>query len=114
MNKEKAIRKLKETGITLIALVVTIIILMILAGVTLNLALGEGGIFARAKNTADRYQSAQANELGQLSELEKELDKYGNGGSTTGSGTSTENTTTGDDETVEEGESASDLSGKLS
>ena len=83
MNKERTIRKLKEKGITLVALVVTIIILLILAGVTLNLALGEGGIFARARNTVDRYQSAQENELGQLSSLEKDLDKYGQGGTPT-------------------------------
>ena len=93
MKKEELKRrKLQERGITLVALVVTIIILLILAGVTLNLALGEGGIFARAKNTADRYQAAQANEQEQLSDLEGILDKYGTGGSTTGG--ETENTTT--------------------
>ncbi len=32
----------KEQGITLIALVITIIVLLILAGVTINLTLGEG------------------------------------------------------------------------
>ena len=73
-------QKMKERGITLIALVVTIIILLILAGVTLNLALGEGGIFARAKNTVDRYQSAQANEVDQLAQLEEMLNNYGQGG----------------------------------
>ena len=90
--KNKEIQKLKEQGITLIALVVTIIILLILAGVTLNLALGEGGIFARAKNTVDRYQAAQANELGQLAQLEEMLNSYGQGGST--GGEETQNTTT--------------------
>ena len=37
--KEKKLKELKEKGITLVALVVTIIILLILAGVTLNLAI---------------------------------------------------------------------------
>lgn len=35
-------------GITLIALVVTIIVLLILAGIALNLTIGQNGIFSRA------------------------------------------------------------------
>ena len=38
-------------GITLIALVITIIVLLILAGVSLNFILGENGIITRAKTT---------------------------------------------------------------
>lgn len=42
----------KETkGITLIAMVITIIILLILVGVSLNFILGENGIITRAKTT---------------------------------------------------------------
>ena len=68
--------KLKEKGITLVALVVTIIILLILAGVTLSLALGQTGLFSKAQNAADRYKSAQTKEEGLLTDLEKEMDKY--------------------------------------
>ena len=39
-----------EKGITLIALVVTIIVLLILAGITINLLFSNGGIFDIAKN----------------------------------------------------------------
>lgn len=53
----------KEKGITLIALVVTIIILLILAGVTLSLALSQNGLFDRARNAADKYSAAQENEV---------------------------------------------------
>lgn len=43
-------RKLKnQGGITLISLVVTIIILIVLAGISINLLLGENGIINRAK-----------------------------------------------------------------
>ena len=66
----------KERGITLVALVVTIIILLILAGVTLSLALGEGGIFDKAKNAADRYSDASKNEAGQLSTFENQFNTY--------------------------------------
>ena len=54
----------KEKGITLIALVVTIIILLILAGVTLSLALNNEGLFNRARNAGERYEDAQENETG--------------------------------------------------
>ena len=39
-----------EKGITLVALVITIIVLLILAGITLMLALGDNGILGQAEN----------------------------------------------------------------
>ena len=42
-------QKNKETGITLIALVVTIIVLIILAGVSINMLVGENGIITKAQ-----------------------------------------------------------------
>ena len=62
----------KEKGITLVALVVTIIILLILAGVTLSLALGNSGLFKKAQNAADRYTAASENEA----DLMNWVDKY--------------------------------------
>ena len=38
-----------KKGITLVALVVTIVVLLILAGVSINLVLGDNGIIAKAK-----------------------------------------------------------------
>ncbi len=78
-KEENKARNLQEKGITLVALVVTIIILLILAGVTINIALSENGLFHRAKNVADRYKVAQTNEQDLLINLEKELDKYEKG-----------------------------------
>ena len=43
-------RKLNNKAITLIALIITIIVLLILTGVTLNFALGENGIINKARN----------------------------------------------------------------
>ncbi len=78
--KRRAKREeLRERGITLIALVVTIIILLILAGVTLNIALSDGGLFSKTKKAADDYKQAQTNEEGIITDIEKELDKYGSG-----------------------------------
>ena len=55
-------QKLQERGITLIALVVTIIILLILAGVTLNIALSDNGLFDKTKKAAEDYKEAQNDE----------------------------------------------------
>ena len=55
-------KSLQEKGITLIALVVTIIILLILAGVTLNMALSQDGLFSKTKEAADKYKQAQSDE----------------------------------------------------
>lgn len=51
--------KRRDKGITLIALIVTIIILLILAGVTINLVTGQNGIINRAKATKEITTSAQ-------------------------------------------------------
>ena len=48
----------KETGITLISLVVTIIILLILAGVTIGVATNGTGLFEKAKLATDEYNNS--------------------------------------------------------
>ena len=53
-------------GITLVALVVTIIVLLILAGVSLRLVAGGDGIMNRAKNAADTNYRAEAKEEAEL------------------------------------------------
>ena len=74
---EKRIEKIKkeEKGITLVALVVTIIVLLILAGVAISFTLGEDGIFKKAKDAADRMQNAASNEKIQIGELTNEITK---------------------------------------
>ena len=54
----KKTRKMK--GITLIALVVTIVVLLILAGVSINLVIGDNGIITRAKEAASQTEVASA------------------------------------------------------
>lgn len=48
----------KERGITLVALVVTIVVLLILAGVTLSLVLSQNGIINKAKEGKTEYENA--------------------------------------------------------
>lgn len=52
----------KENGITLVALVVTIIVLLILAGVAVSLTIGQNGLFVRAQNAANTWKNAEVNE----------------------------------------------------
>ena len=77
-------------GITLVALVVTIVVLLILAGVSINLVLGNNGIIAKAQEAKTKSAEASENDLkgmnGLLSEMEGAL--AGNGGAG-GSGTGT-------------------------
>ena len=78
---DKNFNKLKKQvkGITLVALVVTIIVLLILAGVALNLSLGEDGIFKRAQEGARTYQNASQNEKIELDKVSNYIDDYLNG-----------------------------------
>ena len=52
----------KENGITLVALVITIIVLLILAGIGFSLALGQNGILTQAKSSVTKYSKAEADE----------------------------------------------------
>ena len=65
----------RNTGITLIALVVTIIVLLILAGITLSLALNNNGIFQRSKNAAAAYSEAEEAERAELDRIAGEMDE---------------------------------------
>ena len=65
------IGKMKERGITLVALVVTIIIILILAGVTLNIALSENGLLKKAQESTEKYKQAQNEEEESVSDIAK-------------------------------------------
>lgn len=65
MGREKGLFKNKE-GITLIALVVTIIVLIILAGVSISFVLGDNGIVTKAKLAKEQTEQAKLNEEKQL------------------------------------------------
>ena len=60
----------KQRGITLIALVVTIIVLIILAGVSIAMLVGENGIITQAQRAAQETEQAQRDEEAGLSSLE--------------------------------------------
>ena len=66
-------------GVTLVALVVTIIVLIILAGISINLVLGNNGIITIAKKTKENTELARVEEETQLNELYTQLESSGTG-----------------------------------
>ena len=78
---DKKIMKTKikqEKGITLIALVVTIVVLLILAGVSLNAIFSDSGIIKKAQEAQNKMDEAQQKDLSSINELNTWLDNQVN------------------------------------
>lgn len=75
MNKEK------QKGITLIALIITIIVMLILVAVTVNAAIGSG-LFRHAKDSVEQFDEAQKKEsnIGNDTFVEDTVNKHAIGG----------------------------------
>ena len=71
--------KRKNTGITLIALVITIIVLLILAGVSISAVMGENGILTKTKQVKDKTLQAQAKEKIEIAIIEYESEQNSEG-----------------------------------
>ena len=69
-----------QSGITLIALVITVIVMLIIAGVAISAITDPEGIFRQAREAGDNYNRASQNEADEINEL---INKYLNGGTTT-------------------------------
>ena len=69
--------KTKERGITLIALVVTIIVLLILAGVSIQMIAGQSGILNQARQAKEETTKGQIKENVRREIMEKMTEKYG-------------------------------------
>ncbi len=63
----------KEQGITLIALVVTLVILIILAAVSINMVIGEQGIFKKAQQAANAMYEAEVNTQASFNSITDEI-----------------------------------------
>ena len=67
--------KIKNSGITLIALVVTIVVLLILAGITIRLILNPNGIVGQAQDTKNQIEDLASTEINKLNDITSELNK---------------------------------------
>lgn len=69
----------KNTGITMISLAVTIVVLIILAGVSINMLVGNNGIITQTQKAKENMELAKIQEEEQLNSLYEELAQGGNG-----------------------------------
>ena len=69
---------MKYKGITLIALVITIIVLLILAGITIGTLTGENGILSNTLSSKEKTEIANEKEIVEIAAVEaKRRDKFG-------------------------------------
>ena len=74
--EEKEIYCKSDRAITLIALVVTIIVLLILAGVTINSVVGSDGVIKKSKVAVNQYKKSEGEEEVSIKNIENVVDKY--------------------------------------
>ena len=67
----------KQTGITLIALVITIVVLLILAGVSINALFSDNGIIERAKDAQNKVDEAEKKDLEEINKTNNWLEEKG-------------------------------------
>ena len=63
-------------GITLVALIITVVIMLILAGVAIAAIVDGDGLFNRARQATESYEEAARNESDQIKTLMNEIDEY--------------------------------------
>ncbi len=79
LKKEQGNQKnlMKSThGITLIALVITVIVMLILAGVAISVLTDDGGLFEKTRGAAEAYENSAEREAQQLNDLMNDIDIY--------------------------------------
>ena len=64
-------------GITLIALIITIIVLLILAGVSISMVVGENGIMSKAGKASEETKKADLIEKVQVEMVDNQIDNLG-------------------------------------
>ena len=71
----KKVYNVKERGVTMLSLVVTIVILLILAGITIKFALNDNGIIKQSMLASEKYKNSTVKEQIALNEAIKEMQK---------------------------------------
>ena len=72
MNKKRS-----NKGITLIALILTVIVLLILAGVSINMVIGENGLISKSTSAVNKYKMAEIKEKIELNIATSMMKKNG-------------------------------------
>ena len=76
-------KEIKQKGITLIALVITIIVLLLLAGVSISMLTGENGIITQAQNAKEMTRAGEVEEIVNLWKTENGMSEYNSDSSVT-------------------------------
>ena len=97
MNNQKG-----EKGITLIALIITVVIMIILAAVTINVTLGDGGLVDQAKWAAEQTANSTQSEQEQLENVSSQINDIISGIGTGGDTNQVGETNSVDTNSVEE------------
>ena len=79
MKEKRKNKQRTSQGVTLIALVVTIVILIILAAVSMNMVLGDQGIFKKAQEGANSMHDAEVNTQLAFNSITDEIDRITSG-----------------------------------
>ena len=66
-----------NTGITIIALIITIIVMLILAGVTINLTIGENGIFTASMQAKEKYKISEYKDKVEIARVSASMNNMG-------------------------------------
>lgn len=74
--KERKLILMNKSGITLIALVITIIVLLILAGVSINAIMGDEGLMSNARSAKENTRGGNVKEKVELVVKENQLNEY--------------------------------------
>lgn len=70
---QKIVQTKKQKGITLVALIITIIIMLILAGIAINMIVGDNGIFKKSEEAKQIYTNEQEKEKKGLDDLYSQM-----------------------------------------
>ena len=76
--------KREEKGITLVALVVTLVILLILAGITIATLFGDNGVIKKAQKAKDETEQEEKDETAYINKVEKDIKKATSDGTKVG------------------------------
>lgn len=79
MEKNFLKNNINTKGITLVSLIITVVIMLILAGISISMLTGDKGLFDRTKKVVNEYELAKQNESTELQNLINSIDLYLNG-----------------------------------
>ena len=98
-------QEFRERGVTIMSLVITIIVLLILAGITIKLALDDNGIIKQSRLASEEYQNKALQEQFALNQISKEIENasnnVGSGNQSSSGGSTSGGTTSGSSENVD-------------